>query len=224
MRGSLAGICVLFDLDGTLVDTAEDLAAAMNAALFRDGRRPIGTERVRGLIGGGARAMLTQGLAENGATQPSAEDVDRLTGFFLEHYEAHIADHSAPFPGVIEAIGALKADGAKVAICTNKRERLARMLAAALGIENLFDAIVGPDTVGAAKPDPRPLIFCLGATGAATGVYVGDSDTDISAAAAAAMPCLLHLGGYGPFSLRAGAFATLPDYRDLVDCVRKAAF
>ncbi|MCB2096002.1 MAG: HAD-IA family hydrolase [Parvularculaceae bacterium] len=223
MRRPLDGVCVLFDLDGTFVDTADDLAAAMNHALQSAGVAPVPAARVRGLIGHGARAMLAKGLAENGVANPAPAYLDGLMTTFLRYYEAHIADCSTVFPGAVEAADDLRRDGARIVICTNKRERLARRLIAALNLESRFDLIVGPDTAGAAKPDPRPVHWCLEKTNANSGVFIGDSDTDILAAEAASLPCLINEGGYGPLDEREKAFALLSDYAELAAHVRRAA-
>ncbi len=223
MQRPLAGVAVLFDLDGTLIDTAGDLAASMNHALKSAGHRPVPLARVRHLVGHGARAMLAKGLAETGAGEADPAALDALVGAFLEHYAAHIADSSRPFPGALEAIGALKADGAAIAICTNKREHLARALIDALGLRDCFSSIVGGDTAGAAKPDARPVLRCLAETGCARGVFVGDSDTDIRAAAAARLPCLGALFGYGPLDLCEQALALFSTYEEVPALVRWAA-
>jgi phosphoglycolate phosphatase len=195
MRRPLDGVCVLFDLDGTFCDTAGDLAAAMNHALAAAGHAQVPLARVRHLVGNGARAMLIRGLAEVGAPAPTDAALDAHVVVFLEYYMDHIADMSRPFPGAIGAIEAMKADGAAIAICTNKREKWARALIAALDLTQHFAAIVGADTTGFAKPDPRPVRRCLELTSARKGVFIGDSDTDIKAADAAGLPCLAALFG-----------------------------
>ena len=227
MRGPLDGVCVLFDLDGTLCDTAGDLAASMNHALVIAGLRPVPLARVRHLVGHGARAMLAKGLAEAGAPPATEAELDAHVRVFLEHYQDHLADLSRPFPGAGAAIEEMKKDGAAIAICTNKREALARALLSALGLTHLFDAIVGADTTGAAKPDPRPVRRCLdltsAKTGAKKGVFIGDSDTDIKAAGAAGLPCLAALFGYGPLDLCDQAFAPFSSYDEIPALVRWAA-
>jgi len=222
MRRPLAGAAVLFDLDGTLVDTAEDLAAAMNHALEKAGFQPIPPARVRPLIGHGARALLVRGFAEAGAAAPTPAELDAHLGVFLDYYAANIAVASRPFPGALEAIEALRSEGAAVAICTNKRERLARALIEALGISESFAAIVGGDTAGTAKPDPAPVRRCLALAGAERGVFIGDSDTDIRAAQAAAMPCLAARFGYGPLDLADRAFAQFSRFEEAPALVRQA--
>lgn len=223
MRGSLGSVCVMFDLDGTLVDTAGDLAASMNHTLQAAGHRPVPLARVRHLVGHGARAMLTKGFAEVGAPPPTGADLDAHVAVFLDHYLKHIAVMSRPFPGAVEAVRALKADGASIAICTNKREPWARALISTLEISDLFDAIVGAETAGAAKPDPRPVRLCLELTSAERGVFIGDSDTDILAASAAGVPCLAALFGYGPLDLCDQAFALFSTYDEAPQLIRWAA-
>jgi phosphoglycolate phosphatase len=221
MQSDLAGVAVIFDLDGTLVDTAADLAAAMNHALDLAGHEPIPLSRVRHLVGHGARAMLAQGFAQTGSV-PLPEEMDRHIEVFLDYYHAHIADFSRPFPGAAAAIKELLRAGAKCAICTNKREAASRLLLNTLGIADLFATIVGADTTGAPKPDPAPVRRCLEASNAKRGVFVGDSDIDIKAAQAAGLPCLLASFGYGPTSLAAEATAAFNDYRSVPALVRKA--
>ncbi|MCA8887543.1 MAG: HAD-IA family hydrolase [Parvularculaceae bacterium] len=218
----LSGVAVIFDLDGTLVDTAADLAAAMNHVLVENGLAPTPLDRVRHLVGHGARAMLKQGFAQAGRS-PAEVELDGHVDLFLDYYMAHIADESRPFPGALQAIVQLKADGASVAICTNKREIWARALMRELNLETEFAAIVGADTVGVAKPDAAPVLHCLALTGAARGVFVGDSDTDIRAAAAASMPCLAARFGYGPLTLADQAEACFSNYAEAGPLIRQAA-
>jgi phosphoglycolate phosphatase len=221
MQRHLAGVAVIFDLDGTLIDTAADLAASMNHVLRRAGRGPVPLDRVRHLVGHGARAMLEKGFQENGGAAPA--DLDPYVALFLEHYLQHIADHSRPFPGAIEALDVLQSEGAAIAICTNKRETLARALFEALRLTGRFSAIVGADTVGVAKPDARPVLAALQRSGADRGVFVGDSDTDIRAANAAGMPCITALFGYGPLDLVRQSYACFSAYEEAPDLIRKAA-
>lgn len=223
MRGPLDGVCVLFDLDGTLCDTAGDLATSMNHALAAAGHAKVPLARVRHLVGHGARAMLKKGLEEAGAPPPTEAELDGHLALFLEHYLDHIADMSRPFPGAIDAIETMKADGAAIAICTNKREAWARALIEALGLSRHFGAIIGADTVGAAKPDPRPVRRCLELTYSTKGVFIGDSDTDIRAAGAAGLPCLAALFGYGPLDLCDQAFALFSSFDEAPALVRWAA-
>jgi phosphoglycolate phosphatase len=218
----LSSVAVIFDLDGTLVDTAADLAAAMNHVLVDHGHAPVPLDRVRHLVGHGARAMLRRGFAESGVAM-SETSLDSHVDEFLAFYMAHIAVQSHPFPGAVEAILALKAQGATAAICTNKREAWARALIEELGLSGEFSAIVGADTIGLAKPDAAPVLHCLKESGANRGIFIGDSDTDIRAAKAAGMPCLAALFGYGPLSLSHDAYACFSAYDEVPALVRQAA-
>ncbi len=220
MRRSLAGVAVIFDLDGTLIDTAADLAASMNFVLQQAGREPVPLDRVRHLVGHGARAMLDRGFREKGGAAPS--DLDSHVALFLEHYLQHIADQSRPFPGAIETLDRLQADGAAIAVCTNKREAWARALFDALSLTPRFAAIIGADTVGVPKPDARPVKAALLQSRAERGVFVGDSDTDIRAACAAGMPCLAALFGYGPLELAKEARALFSSYEEVPALIRQA--
>ncbi len=221
MQGPLSGVAVIFDLDGTLIDTAADLAASMNHVLMRAGRAPAPLDRVRHLVGHGARAMLDRGFRENGG-EPVI-DLDPHVSLFLEHYLEHIADRSRPFAGVVELLDQLQAEGAAIAVCTNKREAWARALLDALDLLDRFAAIIGADTVGAAKPDPKPVKAALARTGASRGVFVGDSDTDIRAAQTAGIPCIAAIFGYGPLDLANEAFARFSSYDEALGLIRRAA-
>lgn len=201
MTERLKGATIIFDLDGTLIDTANDLAASMNHALNTDGLAPVPAVEVRHLVGHGARRMLMKGYELSAGRAAEEGELDNALTHFLEHYEDNIAVHSKPFDGVIPVIERMRADGAAATICTNKREKLATLLIKELGITGLFDTIVGADTAGIAKPDPAPVRLCLERTAANRAVFIGDSDTDIRAAEAAKLPCFVAEFGYGPTTL-----------------------
>lgn len=191
----------MFDLDGTLADTADDLAAAMNAALEAEGLPNVPGGEVRHLVGHGARAMLKRGFEIAGGRVVGEAALDRGLDIFLDYYEANIAVHTRPFDGAIALIDDLRGMGAATAICTNKRERLARALIDALDLTDRFDVIVGADTAAAPKPDGAPVRYCLDKARADRGVLIGDSDTDIKAGAAAGTPVFAATFGYGPLDL-----------------------
>jgi len=180
---------VVFDLDGTLVDTAPDLVATLNAILARENLPPVDYDAGRNMVGGGARLMLERGLAAAGRILP-ATAVDGLTRDFVEHYAAHIADSSEAFPGVESALDTLAERGYRLAVCTNKLEWLSVRLLDALGLSKRFAAICGADTFGISKPDPEILHRTIAKAGAAGGgaVMIGDSLTDIATARAARIP------------------------------------
>ncbi len=213
MAGKLTGATVIFDLDGTLVDTAADLAVSMNVALAGDGYGPVPPADVRHLVGYGARRMLMHGYEVAAGCKATEATLDGALHRFLTHYEQNIAIHSRPFAGAVEMIEALRADGARTAICTNKREAMAVLLIDTLGLSPLFDAIVGADTASAPKPDAAPVQLCLQRTAAKRAVFIGDSDTDIKAAEAADIPCLVVDFGYGPLTLQDKAAGIFSDYR-----------
>ena len=190
-------LTVVFDLDGTLVETAPDLVDALTVALAAEGVAPLPYEQARDLIGAGARALVERGLeVANRAVTP--ERSDALLAIFLEHYAAHIADKSQPFPGCVEALDRLAAGGVKLAVCTNKIERFARLLLDELGLTDRFDAIVGGDTFGVSKPAAAPIHGAILRAGgdASRAVMVGDSLTDVDAAKAAVIPCIVATFGY----------------------------
>lgn len=188
---------LLFDLDGTLADTAPDLCRTMNALLERHGRRPIPADKVRHMVGGGARKIMERGFAETGEP-PSEALLDRLFDEFVEHYGAHIAEESAIFPGLMPHLDAFRGRGVRMGVCTNKVEALSHKLLAALDVADYFPVVIGGDTLPVKKPDPEHLLEAvrrLGGDPAAT-VMIGDSAPDIDAARAARIPSVCVTFGY----------------------------
>jgi phosphoglycolate phosphatase len=188
---------IVFDLDGTLVDTAPDLIATLNAVLARAGYGTVPYDAARTMIGGGARHMIERGLARQGVAA-KAGDLDRLYEDFISHYGAHIADQSRPFPGVEATLDRLAAEGARFAVCTNKLEKLSVLLLERLGLAARFAAICGQDTFGIAKPDPELLRRTIARAGGSldAAVMVGDSFTDVAVARAAGVPVVAVDFGY----------------------------
>ena len=187
---------VVFDLDGTLVDTAPDLIGTLDVIFERHGIPRLSYEDARNMVGGGARKLIERGLAAE-RCPVSAAPLDRLVQEFVAHYAAHIADRSRPFPGLDAALDALAVVGCHFAVCTNKLEWLARRLLDALGLTGRFVAICGGDTFGMQKPHPEVLrrtIACAGVAGLP--VMVGDSITDVSMARAAKTPVIAVAYGY----------------------------
>lgn len=193
----LNGATIAFDLDGTLVDTAPDLVASLNLILAEEGLPPLPFDDVRRMVGRGARALLERGFAAAGAPL-DAESAPALVERFIALYLARIAQESAPFPGVVEALVALRDAGARLAVCTNKLTHLSVALLDALDLTPYFDAVVGADHAPAAKPDPRHVLATIAAVGGdpARAVMVGDSINDVLAAKAANVPTLLVSFGY----------------------------
>ncbi|MFL6798373.1 MAG: phosphoglycolate phosphatase [Xanthobacteraceae bacterium] len=188
---------VIFDLDGTLVDTAPDLVATLNTVLARIGLPPVPYAAARNMVGGGARAMIERGLqAERRTVTPG--EVDGLVNDFIAHYAAHIADQSRPFPGLVAALDVLGREGYRLAVCTNKLEWLAVRLLEALRLKPRFVAICGGDTFGITKPDAELLRRTITQAGGQIerAVLVGDSATDISTARNAGVPVIAVDFGY----------------------------
>jgi len=185
---------VVFDLDGTLADTAPDLTAALNHALAAMGRQPIPADDVRHMVGHGARELLRKGLAATGAVSENL--IERAFPIFLDYYQAHIADHTRLFEGVEAALASLDAQGVRLAICTNKLEVLTHDLIAALGWTGRFNAIVGGDTLPQRKPDPAPVHEAIKRAGGGRAAFVGDSISDTDAARAAGIPCVALTFGF----------------------------
>jgi phosphoglycolate phosphatase len=188
---------IVFDLDGTLVDTAPDLVATLNAVLAREGYPVLPYEEARKMIGGGVRHMLTRALARHGVT-PTAAELDRLFADFIPHYAAHIADQSRPFPGLTQSLDRLAAQGDRLAVCTNKLEHLSVLLLERLGLAGRFAAVCGQDTFGIAKPDPELLRRTIARAGGhvQSSVMVGDSAADVAVARGAGVPVIAVDFGY----------------------------
>lgn len=190
---------LVFDLDGTLVDTATDLVATLNVVLEQEGLKPVPYEEARSMVGHGARVLIERGLAANNVTRDAA-DIDRLFDTYIAYYAAHIADTSRPFEGVVAALDHFAAEGWLLAVCTNKLEGLSMLLLDALGLSERFAAICGADTFAARKPDPLALNETIRKAGGdpARAVMVGDSKTDIDTAKAAGIPVVAVDFGYTP--------------------------
>ena len=182
-----------FDLDGTLLDTLADLAAALNHALSLIDRPAIPAATVRHLVGGGARQMLEKALAETGGI--AGVDVSALHRDLIAYYETHIAVHTQLYPGGAAMLDALAERGVKLAIVTNKLEALAKQLLGDLGLTDRFFTIIGGDTLGPghAKPKPDLLLEMLARADCGPGAraaFVGDTSYDTGAARAAGLPCI----------------------------------
>jgi phosphoglycolate phosphatase len=188
---------IVFDLDGTLIDTAPDLVATLNILLQRRGLHPVGYDEARSMIGDGAKKLLERSILAHQAELPAAE-LENLYRDYLVYYSDHIADHSRPFPGLVTALDTLAARGWRLAVCTNKLEWLSVRLLDALGLTPRFAAICGQDTFGVAKPDPKVLLQTIAAAGgdASRAIMIGDSHTDIETARAAGTPVIAVDFGY----------------------------
>jgi phosphoglycolate phosphatase len=215
---------IVFDLDGTLVDTAPDLCAALNHALDALGRPGVPADDVRHMVGHGARKLLELGLAANGGASP--ELIEAGMKPFLRYYAANIAVGSRPYPGVEAAMDAMAAEGSVLAICTNKPVALSVALVSALGWGGRFAANIGFDSVPSPKPDPAHLFAAIDAAGGQprSSVFVGDSITDTRTAIAARIPVIAVSFGFSDRPVgELGADMVIDDYAALLPALRQLA-
>jgi phosphoglycolate phosphatase len=221
--GELGDATIVFDLDGTLVDTAPDLVRALNHTLDIEGLPHAKPEAVRRLIGWGARAMIERAAAVHGVTF-GPDRLDQLWAAFIEIYRADIAANSRPYPGVIEALGQLASLGAKLAVCTNKRTELSNQLLDALDLSKWFSVVVGADAVADKKPHPDHYRAAVERAGGIVrrSVMIGDTSIDVGAARAAGAPVIVVRFGYcdaDPDKL--GADVVLDRYSELTPACRR---
>ncbi|MDI1345218.1 MAG: HAD hydrolase-like protein, partial [Pseudolabrys sp.] len=155
---------IIFDLDGTLVETAPDLVATLNVVLASEGMAPVPYEIARNYVGGGAKLMIARGIEAEGRTVDDAT-LDRMFADFIAYYAANVAVHSRPYPGLTEALDKLSERGWRFAVCTNKLEHLSVLLLNELKLTHRFEAICGQDTFGIQKPDPEILRRTIAAAG-----------------------------------------------------------
>ena len=219
----LSGATIVFDLDGTLVETAPDLVGTLNVLLTREGIAPLPLAQARDMIGQGAKALIARGFAAAGAPLSEA-DLARLFDDFIVHYLAHIADESRPFPGLLDALDILAAEGAILSVCTNKRTDLSLALLDALGLTHRFAAVVGGEAVKAQKPAADHLIAAVERAGGdlKRAVMIGDSASDAGAARAAGVPLVLVSFGYTDVpAAELGADVLIDHFDDLVGACRR---
>ncbi len=219
---SLSGATIVFDLDGTLVDTAPDLIRATQHTLQQQGLKPVAPEAVLPWISYGARRMIVQSLDVLGEQGFDETTIDKMFDEFLSYYEANIADESRPFPHILDRLDDLKRQGCRLAVCTNKREDLAQALLKTLEMNTFFEAIAGRDTFPVCKPDPQHLMGTIAmASGNTThAVMIGDSHVDVETAHAANVPSIGVTFGYTQVPIEdAKPSLILDDYTTLVDAV-----
>jgi phosphoglycolate phosphatase len=212
---------LVFDLDGTLIDSAPDIHAALARVLADEGQPPLDLATVRGFIGNGVPKLIDRAMAARREPANPSRRAD-LIARFLAHYEAASADLTTMYPGVRPALEALANAGHRIGLCTNKPAGPARDILAAFDLLPFFATIIGGDTLRKRKPHPAPLLAAQAALGGSTTLFVGDSEVDVATAAAAGIPLLLFTEGY-----RKTPIAELPhlrafsDYADLPDLVRR---
>ncbi len=193
----MQGFTVIFDLDGTLVDTAPDLLNTLDHLLAEAGLPPANRSAIRPMISSGARSMVTTAFRIHGRELDEAE-LDNLFDRFIDFYQRNISFDSKPFPGVVNVLGQFRDQGAKLGVCTNKRESLSRKLLDELGLAGYFDALAGADTFAVSKPHPDHLLKTIRLAGGdpLASVMVGDSGTDVETAKAAGVPVVAVDFGY----------------------------
>lgn len=208
---------VVFDLDGTLLDTGPDLLRALNRTLAGEGLAALQRADVAGLFGHGARAMIGEGFRRAGRPLNVAT-LPELVERFIAFYRAEIAVETRPYPGVAAALDRLSGRGFGLAVCTNKREALGHAVLEGTGLAHLFAAVIGGDSLPEQKPHPRPLLEAIAQAGGTpdAAVMVGDSETDIATARAAGVPVIAVEFGYGGRpAIEFGADAVISHYDDL---------
>jgi len=196
MRDDVRGT-VIFDLDGTLVDSAPDLADSLDTVLVEQGLSPVGLEGTRALIGHGIAALVRGALVQRGC-EPGEAKFSAILERFLQIYGGQLTAKTQLYPGAPQVLSALRHAGWRLAVCTNKREAFSRRILEDLGLLSEFDVIAGPDTFGIAKPDPAHLTLALprDPPGPHVAIVVGDSAVDVAAARAAGFPVIVVAWGY----------------------------
>jgi phosphoglycolate phosphatase len=219
----MPGPALVFDLDGTLVDTAPDLLAALNTVLVREGRRNVDVADLRHLVGHGARAMLAEAMKMTGdAAEPAR--LEGLMDQFIAHYRLNIAAESRPFPGVVETLEKLNAEGARMGVLSNKPQELTELLMPALDLSRFFRAIHGAGRLEIVKPDARVFHHVIEEMGGAGdgAIMIGDSATDVATARAAGVPVIVLTYGYTPIPARdLGADRVTDDFTDVPRLVKE---
>ncbi|WP_294258920.1 HAD-IA family hydrolase [uncultured Sphingomonas sp.] len=208
-----------FDLDGTLLDTSGDLAATLNRVLAEDGRPALPLDRILAMVGRGVHKLLEQAVAATDGGDAAV--VARLYPRFVDTYAAHNAEHSRPYPGVVEALDALAAQGITLAVVTNKLEGLTLPLLEATGLLPRFATVIGGDTLGPgiAKPSPAPILEMVRRCGGPA-AFVGDSIYDVQAARAAGIPVIACSFGFSQVPVTTlGAEAVIDSFAELLSAL-----
>ena len=208
---------VIFDLDGTLVDSVGDLHAAVARTLADEGAEPLPLEQIRSFIGNGIPVLIDRVMEARGEPADPGRHAELLARF-MEHYSAASTTLTTVFPGVREALQELVSAGSRLGVCTNKHAGLSRDILEGLELDSAFDAVVGGDSLPQRKPHPAPLLAAVQALGGGPAVYVGDSEVDAETSVAARLPFVLFLKGYRktaielvPHDARFDDFTMLPE-------------
>jgi phosphoglycolate phosphatase len=208
---------LLFDLDGTLVDSAPDIAVAVNTVMTKDSIAPLSVPAVRSLIGEGVRRLVEKAYGLQGQSL-SPHALDERTESFETLYASAIAVHTRPYPGVVSSLQDMRRRGLKIAVVSNKLQHLTDQLLFALSLMELFDYVCGARDDLPKKPAPDMLIYTLAQLGveASEAVFIGDSIADVKAAAAGKLPCVLVAGGYTDVPIQQlGAWKTVGAFDEI---------
>ena len=217
---------LIFDLDGTLVETAPDLHAALNHALDLKGLDPVSLESIRMMIGDGAKALIRKGLSHHGEEIDEAEIDAVLWPAFLDHYLENITRWSKPFEDTVETLEALQNAGARMGVCTNKAQHLAEQVLQGLELDRFFEATVGGDALATKKPDGEHILETTRRVGGdpARTIMIGDAWTDEKAARNAGLPFIFVSFGYGTLSAEPYEFLkSIDHWRDMQQAIAELA-
>lgn len=208
---------VVFDLDGTLVDSSPDIASAMNEVLAEAGRRPLSLGEIQGMVGDGTTALVVRAFAAADGIEPPKQTIGPQVERFRTLYEARATRETRPYPGVVETVRTLDAAGYRMALCTNKPDRPAQAILEAFGLSPFIRAVVGGESAPARKPDARHLEAALGLLGAAAGeaFMVGDGINDVLAARALSVPVVLVSFGFSKSAAGLAGDAVIDRFSDL---------
>lgn len=215
---------IVWDLDGTLVDSAPDLASALNTVLDRRGFFTLSLNEVRKMIGNGVPKLVQRGFNAVGV-RPDPAQLDELVAMFAKEYKACATDNTRPYPGVVEALQAIHSMNIPMGVCTNKPEAFTRQILEGLGLAGFFSSVVGGDSTSARKPDPEPVLACLGGlvSEPASSLMIGDSVHDVHAAHAAGVTIGVVPWGYRSAPVEElGADFVLHDLAGLPGMIRDA--
>lgn len=218
-------LAIVWDLDGTLVDSAPDLASALNAVLDKRGFFTLSINEVRAMIGNGVPKLVERGFSAVGV-RPDSAQLDELIAMFVQEYKACATDNTHPYPGVVEALQELHSMDIPMGVCTNKPEAFTRQILDGLGLSGYFSSVVGGDSTSARKPDPEPVLACLRglASEPASSLMIGDSVHDVHAAHAAGVTVAVVPWGYRSAPVEdLGADFILGDLAVLPGMIREAS-
>ncbi|HYG85651.1 MAG TPA: HAD family hydrolase [Azospirillum sp.] len=214
---------LVFDFDGTLINSVSDITQALNQTLALYGRPALAVEQVRTMVGDGSASLLRAAFRATGeevADEALPEVLKRYSDIYLEHP----ADASCIYPGVTETLQTLAAAGVKLGLCTNKPERISRKILEMIGLAPLFGAVAGGDTLPVRKPDGRPVAWVMEQLGGGRGAMVGDGRNDVLSARGAGIPVVLVSYGYPRGDVRAlGADLVIDRFAELPGALERLA-